>query len=79
MESLNLDSPKEKGKFDIKAHSPSFLMLDEILYWTAHGRVTRYKGKGRTYKGIDGGYVDRAVLKSQSKGHITCDQACFFF
>ena len=48
MESLNLDSPKEKRKFDIKAHSPSFLMLDEILYWIAHGRVTRYKGKGRT-------------------------------
>ena len=35
MESRNLDSPKEKRKFDVKAHSLSFLMLDEILYWTA--------------------------------------------
>ena len=35
MESCNLDSPKEKGKFDVKAHFLSFLMLDEILYWTA--------------------------------------------
>ena len=28
------------------------------------------KSKGRTYKSIDGGYIDRTVLKSQSKGHI---------
>ena len=62
MESCNLDSPKEKRKFDVKAHFLSFLMLDEILYWTA--QVTSYKGKGRTYKGIDGGYIDRTVLKS---------------
>ena len=34
MESRNLDSPKEKRKFDVKAHSLSFHMLDEILYWT---------------------------------------------
>ena len=32
MESRSLDSPKEKWKFDVKAHSLSFLMLDEILY-----------------------------------------------
>ena len=35
MESRNLDSPKEKRKFDVKAHSLSFLMLAEILYWRA--------------------------------------------
>ena len=35
MESRNLDSPKEKRKFDVKAHSLSFVILDEILYWTA--------------------------------------------
>ena len=29
-----------------------------------------YKGKGQTYKGIYGGYIDRTVLKSQFKGHI---------
>ena len=34
MESRNLDSPKEKRKFDVKAHSLT-LMFDEILYWTA--------------------------------------------
>lgn len=35
MESRNLHSLKEKRKFDVKAHSPSFRMLDEILHWTA--------------------------------------------
>ena len=35
MEFRNLDSQKEKRKFDVKTHSLSFLMLDEILYWTA--------------------------------------------
>ena len=35
MGSRNLDSPKEKRKFDVKAHPLSFLMLDEILNWTA--------------------------------------------
>ena len=34
-ESRNLDSTKEKRKHDVKAHSLSFLMLDEILCWTA--------------------------------------------
>ena len=37
MESRNLDSPKEKTKFDTKAHSLSFVMLDDST-----GRVTRY-------------------------------------
>ena len=37
MESRNLDSPKEKWKFDVKAHSLSFVMLDDSI-----GRVTRY-------------------------------------
>ena len=31
----NLDSPKENRKFDVKVHSLSLLMLDEILSWTA--------------------------------------------
>ena len=35
MESRNLDSPKEKRKFEVIAQSLSCLMLDEILYWTA--------------------------------------------
>ena len=35
METRNLDSPKEKRKFDVKAHFLSFLVLVEILSWTA--------------------------------------------
>ena len=37
MESRNLDSAKEKWKFDVRAHSLSFVMLDDST-----GRLTRY-------------------------------------
>ena len=37
MESRNVDSPKEKRKFDVRAHSLSFVMLADST-----GRVTRY-------------------------------------
>ena len=72
MKSRNLDSPKEKQ--NVMSKHILFLFSCQMKLCTGQHRKGNalyiYKGKGWTYKGIDGGYIDRTVLKSQLKGHI---------